>query len=89
MLELHCSSSSCSLDSILGHAEIVRLLLQHRADQFVQDNDGNMAIHKAAQNGKSEIVQILSDDCDEADRIRLQNTRNRRDQTFGDLLMLK
>lgn len=72
-----------------GHAAVVRLLLQHRADQFVQDNDGNTAIHKAAQNGKSEIVQILADDCDKADQTRLQNIRNRRDQTYGDLLMLK
>lgn len=74
---------------MLGHAAIVRLLLQHRADQFVQDNDGNTAIHKAAQNGKSETVQILADDCDEVDQTRLQNIRNRRDQTYGDLLMLK
>lgn len=65
------------------------LLLRHRADQFTQDNDGNTAIHKAAQNGKSEIVQILANNCYEADRILLQNIRNRRDQTYCDLQMSK
>lgn len=72
-----------------GHAPIVRLLLQHRADQFVQDNDGNTAIHKAAQNGQSKIVQCLEDDCSEADLTRLQNTRNRRDLTYSELKIRK
>lgn len=72
-----------------GHAPIVCLLLQHRADQFIQDNDGNTAIHKAAQNSKSKIIQILADDCSEEERIRLQNIRNRRDLTYGDLITRK
>lgn len=81
--------SLLSFHQIPGHAAIVHLLLQHRANQFVQDNDGNTAIHKAAQNGKAEIVQMLADNCCEADRIRLQNIRNQRDETYADLLMLK
>lgn len=68
---------------IPGHAAIIRLLLQNRADKFAQDNDGNTAIHKAAQNGRTEIVEILLDDCSDADRIRLENTQNRRGQTFN------
>lgn len=66
----------------------MRLLLNHRANQFIQDNDGNTAIHKAAQNGKLEIVQILADHCSETDRTQLENIRNRRNQTFRDLLEL-
>lgn len=72
-----------------GHASIVRLLLQHPADQFIQDNDGNTAIHKAAQNGKTEIVRMLADDCCAVDQIRLKNLRNKRNENYDDLLKLK
>lgn len=42
-----------------GHLDVVKLLLNHRADVKVQDSDGNTAAHRAGQNGHFNIVELL------------------------------
>lgn len=44
---------------IVGHIDIVKLLLTHGADVKVQDSDGNTAAHRAGQNCHLDIVNLL------------------------------
>lgn len=43
-----------------GHTEIVQLLLEAGADPLLKDNEGNMALHLAANRGRSMITLILT-----------------------------
>jgi ankyrin repeat protein len=42
-----------------GHEDVVRLLLEHKADVGVKDNGGQMALHLAAKEGHKTVVQLL------------------------------
>lgn len=42
-----------------GNCEIVKLLLQHKADVHMVDIDGNSCLHNAATRGLTDIVEVL------------------------------
>ena len=44
---------------LLGDAEIVRALLEHKADVNTQDDEGNTALMLAASQGSARVVQLL------------------------------
>uniref|UniRef100_A0A7S2IBN3 Uncharacterized protein n=1 Tax=Haptolina brevifila TaxID=156173 RepID=A0A7S2IBN3_9EUKA len=50
-----------------GHADVCRVLLQAGASKAVLDEDGQTALHHAANEGNVEVVQLLapSPDCSE------------------------
>lgn len=37
----------------------MKYLLRHKADPFIQDSDGKTALHRAHENGHSDISNIL------------------------------
>lgn len=47
--------------TILGHKDIVKLLLSKKADFTMRDSDGKTALHRAAENNHTEICDILID----------------------------
>ena len=47
------------LGVLLGHVDVVRLLLRHNADVTVEDQWGNDALALARQEGHREVVQVL------------------------------
>ncbi|XP_038559361.1 ankyrin repeat domain-containing protein 39 isoform X3 [Micropterus salmoides] len=46
-----------------GHLDVVRLLLHHRADPVLCDDDGACPLHKAAEQGHIEVCQLLLEHC--------------------------
>ena len=44
-----------------GNTDIAELLLSHGANLAAKDSDGFTALHKAADHGKAEVVQLLLD----------------------------
>lgn len=44
---------------ILGKTEVVKFLLDHKADPYIQDSDGKTALHRAHENGHLDISKIL------------------------------
>lgn len=67
----------------LGHQKIVQLLLQNGADIFHQDNDGNTALHKAAQNRHTDIIKLLLNSSSESQR--LESICNKKGLTAKDI----
>lgn len=53
----------------IGHDKIVHLLLRKGADVFHQDNDGNTALHKAAENKHHHVMKLLLDSSNERNRL--------------------
>ena len=47
--------------ALMGHTEVVALLLEHGADVNVKSRDGGTALHAAAFLGRAEIVKLLLD----------------------------
>ena len=47
--------------ALMGHTEIVALLLEHGADINARSRDGGTALHAAAFLGRAEIVKLLLD----------------------------
>ena len=47
--------------ALMGHTEIVALLLEHGADVNARSRDGGTALHAAAFLGRAEIVELLLD----------------------------
>ena len=45
--------------SITGHVQLARFLIEHGADATAQANDGQTALHVAAEVGNVEVVRIL------------------------------
>jgi len=45
--------------SMMGHEQIVHLLIKYKADTRLCDNDGNTALHRAIQLGHTSIAQLL------------------------------
>ncbi len=43
----------------IGHIEVVKVLLKHKADKDVLDNDGDSALQHAQNSGHTAIVEIL------------------------------
>lgn len=60
----------------------MQLLLENGADIFHQDNDGNTALHKAAQNRHSNVIKLLLDSSSESQR--LESTCNKKGLTAKD-----
>ncbi|XP_033933251.1 ankyrin repeat domain-containing protein 39-like isoform X3 [Pseudochaenichthys georgianus] len=46
-----------------GHLDVVRLLLQHRADPMLCDDDGSSPLHKAAEQSHEEVCLLLMESC--------------------------
>ncbi|XP_040898913.1 ankyrin repeat domain-containing protein 39 isoform X2 [Toxotes jaculatrix] len=46
-----------------GHLDVVRLLVHHRADAMLCDDDGASPLHKAAEQGHEEVCQLLLEHC--------------------------
>ncbi|XP_040052051.1 ankyrin repeat domain-containing protein 39 isoform X2 [Gasterosteus aculeatus] len=46
-----------------GHLDVVRLLLHHRADPKICDDDGASPLHKAAEQGHEEVCELLLEHC--------------------------
>ncbi|XP_029999559.1 ankyrin repeat domain-containing protein 39 isoform X2 [Sphaeramia orbicularis] len=46
-----------------GHLDVVELLLQHRADPMICDDDGASPLHKAAERGHRNVCQLLLQHC--------------------------
>ena len=47
--------------ALMGHTEVVALLLEHGADVNAKSRDGGTALHAAAFLGRAEIVKLLLD----------------------------
>ena len=47
-----------------GYPEVVRLLLESRADKDLASNDGSTALVRASRKGHVEVVRLLLDDMD-------------------------
>jgi ankyrin repeat protein len=47
--------------ALMGHTEVVALLLEHGADVNVRSKDGGTALHAAAFLGRAETVKLLLD----------------------------
>lgn len=67
----------------LGHDNIVQQLLRSGADIFHQDNDGNTALHKAAQNQHHHVMELLLDSTTE--KHRLEGICNKKGLTANDI----
>lgn len=70
--------------AMMGHKNIVELLLKHRARSDIQDQDGNNALHKAAQNGHGPVIETIL-----RDNASLKQALNNKGQTPYDLASLK
>ncbi|XP_061134676.1 ankyrin repeat domain-containing protein 39 isoform X2 [Syngnathus typhle] len=46
-----------------GHVDVVRLLLLHKADPMISDDDGASPLHKAAEQGHEKVCQLLLEAC--------------------------
>jgi len=42
-----------------GHHKVVKMLLEHRADPNIREQNGYTPLHTAAQNGDEEMIRIL------------------------------
>lgn len=82
---MKCSQTKFEITFKLGHDAIVKLLLQKGADIFHRDNDGNTALHKAAQNNHRHVIQLILDST--AEKNRLENICNNKGQKAKDLSM--
>lgn len=67
----------------IGDAAIVQLLHQKGANLFLQDNDGNTALHKAAQNKHHHIIKLLLSLTNET--TRLENIQNNKGLKANDI----
>ena len=54
-------SSLLATAALMGHTEVVDLLLEHGADVNAKSRDGGTALHAAAFLGRAEIVKLLLD----------------------------
>lgn len=54
---------------MVGHENVVQLLLRKGADAFHQDVDGNTALHKAIENNHQNIIKLLLDSSCDANRL--------------------
>ncbi|RKU30131.1 hypothetical protein C6499_07025 [Candidatus Poribacteria bacterium] len=52
-------STMLSIAALMGHTEIVALLLEHGADVNAKSRDGGTALHSAAFLGRAETVELL------------------------------
>jgi len=52
-------STMLSIAALMGHTEIVALLLEHGADVNAKSRDGGTALHAAAFLGRAETVKLL------------------------------
>lgn len=52
-------STMLSIAALMGHTEVVALLLEHGADVNVKSRDGGTALHAAAFLGRVETVKLL------------------------------
>ena len=52
-------STMLSIAALMGHTEVVALLLEHGADVNVKSRDGGTALHAAAFLGRAETVKLL------------------------------
>ena len=52
-------STVLSIASLMGHTEVVGLLLEHGADVNAKSRDGGTALHAAAFLGRAETVKLL------------------------------
>ncbi|XP_055375546.1 ankyrin repeat domain-containing protein 39 [Condylostylus longicornis] len=59
--------------SMMGHLNIVKLLIQNKADLLIQDEDGQTALHRASQNNHLEICEYLQKNC--ADLIKIKDKK--------------
>jgi ankyrin repeat protein len=62
-VDVRCTSGRTPifLASRRGYESVVRLLLSRGAKQELQDDDGNMALHAAAERGCARVVALLCD----------------------------
>lgn len=65
--------------------QIVKLLLSKNANKFLQDNDGNTALHKATQNNHQNIVEIILNSCNAEEQKLLSEIKNKKNISFYDL----
>lgn len=63
----------------VGRTDVVKLLLQRGADILLQDEDGQSALHKAAQNAHKEVIGLLVKSKPEAKSIKDKRDRLARD----------
>ncbi len=54
-------STLLAIAALMGHTEVVDLLLEHGADVNAKSRDGGTALHAAAFLGRAEIVKLLLD----------------------------
>lgn len=52
-----------------GHVEVAKLLLEHRADPHLVDDDGKTPLHKAAEGNHSEVCRLLVDKAPETRKV--------------------
>ena len=45
--------------TLRGHTEVAKMLLKYKIDADACDNDGNTALHFAAENGYKDIINFL------------------------------
>ncbi|XP_047448359.1 ankyrin repeat domain-containing protein 39 isoform X2 [Mugil cephalus] len=57
------SATPLHRSSYCGHLDVVRLLLHHRADPMLCDDDNSSPLHKAAERGHEEVCQLLAERC--------------------------
>lgn len=65
-----------------GHAQCMQLMLEHGADIFASNSDGNTALHLAAGNGHKDCLQVLLERLSNAHQLEeLINKSNHRKMT--------
>ncbi|XP_031635304.1 ankyrin repeat domain-containing protein 39 [Contarinia nasturtii] len=69
--------------ALMGHEQIVQLLLEKGADVFHQDIDGNTALHKAYEKNHKNIINLLLDSS--CDSTRLEGICNKKGLKAKDL----
>lgn len=47
----------------LGKLEVVKLLINHKADVNLLDNDGKTTLHRAAESQNKDICEIIASSC--------------------------